>query len=85
MMSRTQRVLQKILGGTSDRGVRFRELRHLMKALKFDERIRGDHHIYSRADVVEIINVQPRGAMAKAYQVKQVRELILKYRLAETN
>jgi hypothetical protein len=31
--------------------------------------------------VVEIINVQPRNGKAKPYQVKQVRELLLKYKI----
>jgi hypothetical protein len=31
--------------------------------------------------VAEILNLQPRGAHAKAYQVKQVRHVILKYKL----
>jgi len=35
-------------------------------------------------DVVEFINIQPlRNGKAKAYQVKQVRNLILKYKLHE--
>jgi len=45
-------------------------------------RINGDHFIYTKHDVVEIINIQPIGNNAKAYQVKQVRNLILKYKLA---
>ncbi len=52
-----------------------------MIELGFDERIRGGHHVFTREAVVEIINLQPRGSLAKPYQVKQVRQLILKYRL----
>jgi len=48
----------------------------------FAERIRGDHHIFTRDGVEEILNLQPRGSLAKAYQVKQVRNVILKYELA---
>lgn len=29
----------------------------------------------------EILNLQPKGAKAKPYQVKQVRNVILKYKL----
>jgi hypothetical protein len=32
--------------------------------------------------VVEILNLQSKGSQAKAYQVKQVRQVILKYKLA---
>jgi len=49
----------------------------------FTERIRGDHHIFTKIGIEEILNLQPLGSKAKAYQVKQVRELILKYRLAK--
>lgn len=50
-------------------------------ALGFEERTRGDHHILTHDGVVEIINLQPRGSLAKPYQVKQVRQLVFKYRL----
>lgn len=32
-------------------------------------------------EVEEILNLQPKGANAKPYQVKQVRNVILKYKL----
>jgi hypothetical protein len=50
--------------------------------LGFAERIRGGHYIFTREGVEEILNLQPKGAQAKAYQVKQVRGVIVKYRLA---
>ncbi len=46
------------------------------------ERVRGDHHIFTRDDVEEILNLQSRGSLSKAYQVKQVRDVIIRYRLA---
>lgn len=52
-----------------------------MIRLGFAEHIRGDHHIFTRDDVEEIVNLQPVGSKAKAYQVKQVRGLILRYRM----
>ena len=83
-MSSTRKTLDRILSGTADRNVRFGELVNLLGALGFELRVRGDHHIFSRAGVVEIINLQPKGSRAKPYQVKQVRDLILKYRLGES-
>jgi hypothetical protein len=77
-----KRILEKVLSGLSDKNIRFSELRNLVLSLGFDERIRGDHHIFTQAGVAEILNLQPlRDGMAKAYQVKQVRSIILKYRL----
>ncbi len=32
--------------------------------------------------IEEILNLQPKAANAKPYQVKQVRDLILRYRLS---
>jgi hypothetical protein len=78
-----KRVLLKVLQGTGDANIRFEDLRSLLSALGFNERIRGDHHIFSRPSVDEILNLEPRGSMAKAYQVKQVRGVIVRYKLAE--
>ena len=59
------------------------QLRHLLRRLGFDERIRVDHYIFAKEGVEEILNLQPKGHQAKPYQVKQVRAVILKYRLGE--
>jgi hypothetical protein len=53
--------------------------------LGFQERVRGDHHIFSRTGIEEILNLQPKGGKAKPYQVKQVRSLLLKYKLGSKN
>jgi len=49
--------------------------------LGFVERIQGDHHIFTKEGIEEILNLQPKGSMAKPYQVKQVRNVILRYRM----
>ena len=81
-MSRSEKTLERVLLGTADANIRFDDLRLLLRNLGFEERVHGDHFIYSRAKIDEIINIQPRGRQAKPYQVKQVRSLILKYELA---
>ena len=53
-MTQRQKLIAKILTGTSDANIGFDE----------------------------IINIQPNGSKAKAYQVKQVREIIVKYKLS---
>ena len=80
-MNRHERLLQTILGGRSDANIRFADLRALMQHLGFEERIRGSHHLFDKAGIVEIVNLQSRGGHAKPYQVRQIRQLILKYRL----
>lgn len=68
-------------GGRADASVRFRDLVSLLKTLGFEERIKGDRHVFTREGFVEIINLQPKGSNSKPYQVKQVRELILRCQL----
>jgi len=80
-MIRRDKLLDRILRGTADANIPFGELCQLLRRLGFDEWIRGDHHIFTKEGIVEILNLQPKGAQAKPYQVKQVRNVILKYRL----
>lgn len=56
-------------------------MRNLLTSLGFEERIRGSHHMFRRAGIVEKINLQREGSKAKVYQVRQVRAVILKYKL----
>jgi hypothetical protein len=81
-VAKADRTLSRVLQGSSDANIRFADLCSLLRRLGFQARIRGDHHIFTREMVEEILNLQPRGSQAKAYQVKQVRNVILKYRLA---
>ena len=82
-MGKWNKLRQKILLGESDANIDFEDLCHLLRRLGFAERIRGSHHIFSRAGVEEIVNIQPRDRAAKTYQVAQIRGMILKYRLGE--
>jgi hypothetical protein len=82
-MSQLSKLLEQVLRGNADANIDFNGLCKLLDALGFRERVRGSHHIFSRNGVIEIINLQPRGQKAKSYQVRQVRELILKYNLGE--
>ena len=46
-------------------------------------RIRGSHHIFRRRGVEEKVNLQRDDNKAKPYQVRQVRNVILRYGLGE--
>lgn len=81
MRSVSQQVLLRVLSGSADANIRFEHLRTLLSTLGFTERIRGSHHIFTKPEVAEILNLQPRGSMAKPYQVKQVRAVIVRYKL----
>lgn len=80
-MTRSQETLAKVLSGSGDSNIAFNDLGNLLTALGFTVRIRGSHHIYSRPGVAEILNLQPKGSNAKPYQVKQVRNVIVRYKL----
>lgn len=80
-MSQLEKLLFDILCGTKDNNINFNDLRKILQVLGFNCRIKGDHFIYTKAGVEEILNLQPTGSKAKAYQVKQVRNIIIKYQL----
>ncbi|MCE7987440.1 MAG: type II toxin-antitoxin system HicA family toxin [Caldilinea sp. CFX5] len=80
-MSKYNKLLLRILRGTSDTNISFADLCQMLTYLGFDERIRGSHHIFTKEGVAEILNLQPKAGKAKAYQVKQVRDLLIKYKL----
>lgn len=82
-MPQYDKVRDRILRGASDANISFADICQLLRRLGFDERIRGSHHIFTKYGVDEILNLQPKGANAKPYQVKQVRNLLLKYKLGE--
>lgn len=82
-MSKHEKTLLTVLRGTSDANVRFDDLCALLQKLGFESRVKGSHHIFYKQELAEILNLQPAGSMAKVYQVKQVRAVILKYKLAD--
>ncbi|MFN8422197.1 MAG: type II toxin-antitoxin system HicA family toxin [Anaerolineae bacterium] len=81
-LARQRDILDRVLHGASDANIAFGDLRRLLVRLGFEERIRGDHHIFNKDGVAEILNLEPKGSQAKPYQVKQVRGVILKYKMA---
>ncbi len=77
-----RKILDKVLSGLSDKNIRFGDIKKLIISLGFERRVKGDHHVFTKDDIAEIINLQPlQDGKAKAYQVKQVRSIILKYKL----
>lgn len=80
-MATYDRLLRQILCGTADANIAFDELRRLLRRLGFEERIRGSHHIFRKPGIEEKLNLQRDDGKAKVYQVRQVRAVILKYRL----
>lgn len=80
-MARANKLLEQILRGDADANIPFSGMLQLMKRLGFRERVKGSHHIFFRDGVAEILNLQAHSGKCKPYQVKQVRNVILNYRL----
>ncbi len=81
-MSRAKKVVARILAGSSDANFVFDDLCFALERAGFTRRRgKGSHTLFFKAGIEEILNLQPKGSQAKPYQVKQVRELILKYQL----
>jgi hypothetical protein len=76
-------LLLRILEGSSDANIRFSELCALLVRLGFAERVKGSHHIFTRHGIPDILNLQPRNSSAKPYQVRQVRLILVEYKLAQ--
>ena len=53
----------------------------LLESVGFAKRTKGSHNIFRKSGVEERINLQRDGSNAKPYQVKQVRAVMLKYKL----
>ena len=80
-MGKLEKLYEHILMRRSDANIPFEAFCALLRRLGFDERIKGGHHIFAKEGVEEILNLQPRDGKGKPYQVKQVRDVILKYRI----
>ena len=75
-MGRLEKIIEQILLGGADANVDFNDLCSALLSLGFSERQKGSHHIFSKAGVEEMVNLQRDGNKAKPYQVRQVRHVI---------
>lgn len=77
----SRKLLQKALN--SPQSLRFSEVLKLAGAFGFRlDRITGSHHIFKRAEVPELLNLQNVGGMAKPYQVRQLLKLVERHNLS---
>ena len=80
-MGKYDKLLLQILKGASETNILFEDLCQLLRRMGFEERVRGSHHIFRKQGIEEKINLQSDDNQAKAYQVRQVRAIIGKYKL----
>jgi predicted RNA binding protein YcfA (HicA-like mRNA interferase family) len=84
-MGNQEKLRVQICGGRSDANIAFEDLCNLLLHFGFELRTRGSHHLFRKVGIAEKINLQREGSKAKPYQVRQVRNVILKYKLGETD
>ena len=84
-MSKFDKLVLKLLSGNADTNFDFTDLLLLLNNFDFTLRMKGSHHIFYKDGVDEILNLQPQKNKAKPYQVKQVRDILIKYKLVAYN
>lgn len=82
-MGKWDKLIEQILRGTSDASIPFDDLCRLLIRLGFEKRTRGSHNVFRREGIQEKPNLQRSGRNAKPYQVRQVRDIIVRYRLGD--
>ena len=80
-MSKREKLISK--AKRTPKGLRYDEACKLAEIIGFEHTGgSGSHKVYTRDDIQEIINIQEgRDGMAKAYQVKQILEIMEEYNL----
>jgi predicted RNA binding protein YcfA (HicA-like mRNA interferase family) len=79
-MARLAKILAKVLSGSKN--ISFRDFILLVEGYGFHlSRVSGSHHIYSHAEITELVNLQNVAGQVKPYQVKQFMGLIERYNL----
>lgn len=60
----------------------FRDFQRVLEAFGFAlDRIKGSHHVYTHPRVPRPLSVQPRGNMAKPYQVDHFLDIVEEFGL----
>ena len=80
-MNKAEKLKAKLLAGQGYHNFSFSDLVLLLESLGFTMRDKGSHHWFTRPDIPDAINIQPKRGQCKAYQLRQVRDLINTYQL----
>jgi predicted RNA binding protein YcfA (HicA-like mRNA interferase family) len=75
------KIKARVASGTANANLSFEDICAMLKHEGFTmKNMGGSHRIFTRADVPDIINLQPaKDGKAKPYQVKQVAAILLNY------
>jgi predicted RNA binding protein YcfA (HicA-like mRNA interferase family) len=82
-MGKWNKVLDQIVRGRSDANIPFEDLCGVLLRLGFEKRTKGSHNVFRKQGITDKPNLQRSGNNAKPYQVRQVHDIILKYKLGD--
>lgn len=83
-MSRYGKIRAEILSGKSDKNISEEDMVFFLSKIgAIHRRTKGSHMQYSIEDIPELINIQPKNGKIKPYQVKEIRNIVNKYKLGE--
>ena len=75
-----KKILLKILSGSKN--IKFSDMVNLVQGFGFIlSRTDGSHHIFTRPDIPELVNLQNIKGEAKPYQIRQFLKLVEKHNL----
>ncbi len=75
-MGNWKKTLEQVLDGRSDANLRYEDLCHLLERFGFAKRTSGGSHCLFKKPGTDLINLQSADGKAKAYQVRQVRQIL---------
>jgi hypothetical protein len=76
------KVRAALLDAAKDYGHRFDDVVRFLGATGWRQRTKGSHRIFTRPGVPVLLNLQPeKNGRAKAYQMRQVRQVLEKHKL----
>lgn len=77
-----QKIYNDVISGNSDNNIRFSDFRNLIVNLGFSFKgQKGSHASYYNSSINERMIIQNDGSKAKGYQVRQLRNIIIKHGL----
>lgn len=83
-MSQYEKIRSDVMSGKCDKNISEADMKFfLAKIGAIYKRTTGSHIQYTIDNIPELINIQPKNGKIKPYQVKEIRNIVKKYRLGE--
>jgi hypothetical protein len=81
-MPNASKIRAALLNPAKDYNHRFGDVVFFLESTGWRKRITGSHHIFTRAGVPVLVNLQPeKNGRAKFYQIRQVRATLISHHL----